>query len=105
VDEPRSSIFWPEGNGSLTPICTRLVAGTRREEYSAAVNDESGQADIAKVRIGLAIVTVVVIIAVVLVFAIDSAAGKAIMFAVAVTAVVRAYMLTRSLRRDQRRVD
>jgi hypothetical protein len=81
------------------------VAGSRREEDSAAVNDESGQPDIAKVRIGLAIVTVVVIIAVVLVFAIDSAAGKAIMFAVAVTAVVRAYMLTRSLRRDQRGVD
>jgi hypothetical protein len=55
----------------------------------------------AKVRIGLAIVGVVVLAALVLIAVIDSPLGKAIMFAVALTAVVRAYVLYRALRREQ----
>jgi hypothetical protein len=56
----------------------------------------------AKVRIGLAIIAVVVLVALGLVVVIDSTIGRAIMFAVALTALVRAYMLYRSLRREQR---
>ena len=54
-----------------------------------------------KVRIGLAIIGVVVLVALGLVAVIDSPLGKAIMFAVAVTAFVRAYVLYRALRREQ----
>ena len=56
------------------------------------------QRDIRKVRIGLAIISVVVVIAVVALFLVDAAIGKAIMFAVAATAFVRAYGLVRWLR-------
>ena len=54
----------------------------------------------AKVRIGLAIISVVVLVAVVLFFVVEAPAGKAVMLAVAVTAFVRVAMLLRSLRRD-----
>jgi hypothetical protein len=54
-----------------------------------------------KVRIGLAIIGVVVLVALGLVAVIDSPLGRAIMLAVAVTALVRAYVLYRSLRREQ----
>lgn len=54
-----------------------------------------------KVRIGLALLAVVVIVAIGMIAVIDSPAGKAIMFAIAATVFVRAFMLYRSLRRDQ----
>jgi hypothetical protein len=57
-----------------------------------------GQRDPRKVRIGLAIISVVVVVAVVAMVVIDSAAGKALMFAVAATAFVRAFLLQRWLR-------
>jgi hypothetical protein len=54
-----------------------------------------------KVRIGLALLAVVIIVAVGLIAVVDSAFGKAIMFAIAATVFVRAFLLYRSLRRDQ----
>ena len=55
----------------------------------------------AKVRAGLAIVGAVLAVALVLIAVIDSPAGKALMVAIAATAVVRAFLLYRSLRREQ----
>ncbi len=63
--------------------------------------DESPQPNLAKVRIGLAMITVVVVAAIVLVFVVEAAAGKAVMFAIATLGVVRAYLLMRDLRREQ----
>ncbi len=60
------------------------------------------EVNVAKVRIGLAIIGVVIVLALGLSVVIDSAVGRAIMFAVALTAMVRAYMLYRSLRQEQR---
>jgi hypothetical protein len=57
------------------------------------------QPDQRKVRIGLAIVSVVVLIAVILFLLIDDATGRAVMFAVAALGIVRAFLLSRSLRR------
>jgi hypothetical protein len=56
----------------------------------------------AKVRIGLGLLALVIIVAVGMIAVIDSAVGKAIMFAIAATVFVRAFLLYRSLRRDQR---
>jgi hypothetical protein len=55
-----------------------------------------------KIRIGLALISLVVIAALVLVFLIEAPAGKAVMFAIAATAFVRAFLLSRSLRRERR---
>lgn len=55
-----------------------------------------------KVRAGLIIVGVVVAVSVVLLVVIDEPVGKAVMLAVAATAFVRAFLLTRSLRRQDR---
>ena len=57
------------------------------------------QVDPRKVRIGLAMISVVVLVAVVLFVVIDDPVGRAVMFAVAVLGIVRAFLLTRSLRR------
>lgn len=54
----------------------------------------------ARVRIGLALISVVVLVAVAMIFLVQAPAGKAVMFAIAVTAFVRAYLLFRSLRAD-----
>ena len=59
------------------------------------------QIDRRKIRIGLALIVLVVIAAVVLMFVVEAPAGKAVMFAIAVTAFVRAFLLSRSLRREQ----
>jgi hypothetical protein len=61
---------------------------------------EVPQPDQRKVRIGLAIIAVVVLIAVILFLVIDDATARAVMFAVAALGIVRAYLLSRSLRRD-----
>jgi hypothetical protein len=53
-----------------------------------------------KVRLGLALISVTVLAAVVLFFAIEAPAGKAVMLAIAVIGVVRAYLLYRSIRRE-----
>jgi hypothetical protein len=56
---------------------------------------------VAKVRIGLALIGVVILVALVMAVVVEAPAGKAIMFAIAVTAVVRAYLLYRYLRSEQ----
>ncbi|HEX4868086.1 MAG TPA: hypothetical protein VFV32_10710 [Acidimicrobiales bacterium] len=57
-----------------------------------------GERDPRKVRLGLAIISVVVVVALIAMVVIDSPAGKALMFAVAATAFVRAFLLQRWLR-------
>jgi hypothetical protein len=54
--------------------------------------------DRRKVRIGLATITLVVLVAVVLFVLIDDPIGRAIMFGVAAVGLFRAYLLSRSLR-------
>lgn len=56
--------------------------------------------DPRKVRLGLAVVGVVLVVALVLLLVIDSAFGKAVMFAIAAVALVRAYLLSRWLRAE-----
>jgi Na+/H+ antiporter NhaD/arsenite permease-like protein len=57
--------------------------------------------DPRKVRAGLAIICAVVVAAVALFVVVDAPAGKALMFAVAATALVRAFLLHRWLRRTE----
>ncbi len=59
------------------------------------------EVDRRKIRLGLALICLVVIAAVILMFVVEAPAGKALMFAIAVTAFVRAFLLSRSLRREQ----
>jgi hypothetical protein len=59
------------------------------------------QRDPRKVRLGLAIICVVVVIALGGVVVIDAPAGKALMFAVAATAFVRAFLIFRWLRTER----
>ena len=54
-----------------------------------------------KIRIGLALISVVIIGSLILLFVVEAAAGKAVMFAIALTAFVRAYLLTKSLRAER----
>jgi hypothetical protein len=54
--------------------------------------------DPRKVRIGLAMVTVVVLIAIVGLVLIEAPAGKALMFAIAAIGFVRAFLLRRWLK-------
>lgn len=53
-----------------------------------------------KVRIGLAMISVVVVVAIAMFFVVEAPAGKAVMFAIALTAFVRLTMLARAVRRD-----
>jgi hypothetical protein len=53
-----------------------------------------------KVRLGLAIIGLVLVVALVMVAVVEAPAGKAVMFAIALTALVRAYLLARSLRAE-----
>jgi hypothetical protein len=59
------------------------------------------EVSVTKVRFGLAIIGVVIVVALGLAAVIDAPVGRAIMFAVALTALVRAYMLYLELRREQ----
>ena len=62
--------------------------------------DAPAQYDRTKIRIGLAIISVVVLLALVMVAVIDAAAGKAVMFAIAALGFVRLFLLTRAMRRE-----
>jgi hypothetical protein len=53
-----------------------------------------------KVRLGLALICVAVLVAVGLAFVIEAPAGKAVMLAIAATGIIRAYLLYRSIRRE-----
>jgi hypothetical protein len=57
--------------------------------------------DPRRVRIGLAIVTASVVIAVALMAVVDSNLARAVMAGVAVLGIVRAFLLYRSIRREQ----
>lgn len=59
---------------------------------------DSPQVDRRRVRLGLAIIGLVLVVALVMVAVVESPAGKAVMFAIALTALVRAFLLARSLR-------
>jgi hypothetical protein len=63
------------------------------------MTEPSPQLDPRKVRIGLLMISIVVVVAIVLLFVIDDPLGRAVMFAVAALGVIRAFLLTRSLRR------
>lgn len=66
------------------------------------MTDPSGaQRDPRKVRIGLAIICLVVVTALGMFVVVDGPAGKAIMFAVAAMAFARAFLLVRWLRTRQ----
>jgi hypothetical protein len=66
------------------------------------MTDPTGaQRDPRKVRLGLAIISAVVVLALVLLLVIEAPAGKALMFAVAATAIVRAFLLVRWLRSEE----
>jgi hypothetical protein len=64
-------------------------------------DDLPPQIDRRKIRMGLALISLVVVAAVVAMVLVEAPAGKAVMFAIAVTAFVRAYLLTRSLRAER----
>jgi hypothetical protein len=58
------------------------------------------QLDPRKVRIGLAIIVVTVVIAVVLLAVVDSTLVRAVMAGIAVLGIVRAFLLYRSIRAE-----
>lgn len=62
------------------------------------MDDQDPQIDRTRIRLGLALIGVVFAVSVVMVFAVSALPGKALMFAIAVTAFVRAFRLTRSIR-------
>ena len=64
------------------------------------MTEPTPELDPRKVRTGLAIVTAVFVVAAVLIVVIDDPFGRAVMAAVAALAVVRAFLLSRSLRRQ-----
>jgi hypothetical protein len=70
-----------------------------REDARMPTSD-GPQVDRRKVRLGLAVITAVVVVALVLAFVVDSSVGRAIMFAIALLGIVRAFLLSRSLRAD-----
>jgi hypothetical protein len=59
------------------------------------------QMDPRKVRIGLAMVVLTVVVAVALITVVDSNVVRAVMAGVALLGIVRAFLLFRSIRRDQ----
>jgi hypothetical protein len=59
--------------------------------------------DPRKVRIGLAIVVATVVIALALITVVDSTLARAVMAGIAVLGIVRAFLLYRSIRREQAR--
>ena len=59
------------------------------------------QMDPRKVRIGLAMVVVAVVVAVALIAVVDSNLVRAVMAGIAVLGIVRAFLLYRSIRRER----
>ena len=72
----------------------RHVAG-----HAVDMTDPEPQLDPRKVRTGLIMISIVVVVAVVLLFAVDDPFGRAVMLGVAALGVIRAFLLARSLRR------
>ena len=72
----------------------------RSSGQNAGMSEDTPQElDRRKVRIGLAIISAIVLVSLVLVAVVDSAFGKAVMFAIAAMAFLRLFLLTRSIRR------
>ncbi|MFL6204596.1 MAG: hypothetical protein ACJ739_04525 [Acidimicrobiales bacterium] len=63
------------------------------------MSDPDAQLDPRRVRIGLIMISAVVVVAVVLIAVIDDPFGRAIMVGVAAVAIIRAFLLSRSLRK------
>ena len=63
-------------------------------------DDAPTEIDRTKIRIGLAMIGIVVVAAMIGVAVIDAGAGKALMFAIVVLGLVRLFLLTRSLRQE-----
>ena len=61
----------------------------------------NAQPDPRKVRVGLGIISLVVVAALVGMVVVDAAAGKALMFAIAAIAFVRVFLLVRWLRGER----
>ena len=57
--------------------------------------------DPRKVRIGLAMVVVAVVVAIALIAVVDSNLVRAVMAGIALLGIVRAFLLYRSIRRDE----
>jgi hypothetical protein len=55
----------------------------------------------AKVRVGLGLISVVFAVALAMVFLVAAPAGKAVMFAIALTAFIRVVLLFRALRAER----
>ena len=64
------------------------------------VTDATPEIDPRKVRIGVALISVIFVVAVVLFFVADDTLGRAIFFAVAVACLIRMWLLVRWVRRD-----
>ena len=62
------------------------------------MSEHDQQPNRAKIRIGLGLISVVFAVALAMVFLVEAPAGKAVMFAIALTAFVRVVLLLRSLR-------
>ena len=67
--------------------------------HAVGMTDPEPELDPRKVRIGLIMISIVVAVAIVLLFVIDDPFGRAVMFGVAAIGVIRAFLLARSLRR------
>ena len=76
---------------------SRLLSG--ESVISVGMTEPDSQLDPRKVRIGLIMISLVVALAIVLLFVIDDPFGRTVMFAVAGLGIGRAFLLTRSLRR------
>ena len=63
------------------------------------MTEPESELDPRKVRIGLLMISIVVVVAVVLLFVVDDPFGRAVMLGVAAIGVIRAFLLARSLRR------
>lgn len=75
------------------------IAWERRIGQTHAMFEE--QMDPRKVRIGLAMVVVTVIVAIALLAVVDSNLARAVMAGIAVLGIVRAFLLYRSIRRER----
>ena len=81
------------------------LAFGRPERHSAAMTEPVSadavrpEFDARRVRLGLALVTAAVVVAAVLLLIVDDPVGRLVMGAIVVAGVVRAFLLSRSLRR------
>jgi hypothetical protein len=85
-------------DGAVVPSAWATSHGALRMDQTHAMPEQ--EIDPRKVRIGLAIVVVSVVIAVALIAVVDSTLVRAIMAGVVALGIVRTYMLFRSIRRE-----